>query len=210
MLNEMPRTTNSTVHTAHQGAIKNVAKCEFVLGVALLMIQCLGSGQLPHVQERLAELMMDTEVMKSLLRTGEADARVDRWGVMCPAMLPLEVSRTLFMSMYPRMVEILQLLGSSSFMIIPSEADLNSPLAQEIERYLATDTATAQERIQLFRLAWDTACSAFSGRQVLYERFFAGDPLSRSRFLNAIYPKDALIERVREFLRRDDNGSERI
>ena len=206
LLNEMPRTTNSTVHTAHQGAVKNVAKSEFLLGVALLMAQTLGSTQLPHVQARLAELMMHTEVMKALLRAGEADAQLDRWGVMCPSMVPLEVTRTLFMSTYPRMVEILQLLGSSSFMLIPSEADFQSPLSPEIERFLATDTAAARDRVKLFRLAWDIACSAFGGRQVLYERFFAGEPLSRARFLQSIYAKDPLVERVQAFLRQDDDS----
>jgi 4-hydroxyphenylacetate 3-monooxygenase len=98
------------------------------------------------------------------------------------------------------MVEILQLLGSSSFMIIPSEADFQTPLAPEITRYLATDTTTAPNRVKLFRLAWDIAGSAFGGRQELYERFFAGDPLSRAQFLNNIYPKAPVMERVRDFL----------
>jgi 4-hydroxyphenylacetate 3-monooxygenase len=104
------------------------------------------------------------------------------------------------------MVEILQLLGSSSFMIIPSEADFESPLAPDIEQYLATDTTTARDRVKLFRLAWDIAGSAFGGRQVLYERFFASDPLSRARALSAIYPKAEVMERVREFLREAERG----
>jgi 4-hydroxyphenylacetate 3-monooxygenase len=136
----------------------------------------------------------------------EADAQLDSWGVMCPAALPLEAIRTLFMSVYPRIVEILQLLGSSSFMLIPSEADFQGPLAPEIDRYLATDTTSARERIKLFRLAWDIACSAFGGRQELYERSFAGDPLSRAQFLYKLYPKEGLMERVREFLGRDDDA----
>ena len=65
--------------------------------------------------------------------------------------------RNLFMTAYPRMIEILQLLGSSSFMITPSKADLNGPLAGHIERYLATDTTSARDRVKLFRLAWDVA-----------------------------------------------------
>ena len=75
-----------------------------------------------------------------------------------------------FVCAYPEMVEILQLLGSSSFMMRPSEADFHTP-GPEIEQYLATDTATARERVKLFHLAWDIACSSFGGRQVLYERF---------------------------------------
>jgi 4-hydroxyphenylacetate 3-monooxygenase len=206
LVNDAAVATHSHIHTAHQGAAKNVAKSELVLGVALLMADTLGSTEVPHIQEKLAELMLHTEVMKASLRAAEADAQLDQWGVMCPNGLPLEVIRTLFMNVYPRMVEILQLLGSSSFMIIPSEADFRSPLKPEIERYLATDTASARQRVKLFRLAWDIACSAFGGRQVLYERFFAGDPLNRAQFLYNIYPKEAAMQRVREFLGRDEDA----
>jgi 4-hydroxyphenylacetate 3-monooxygenase len=104
------------------------------------------------------------------------------------------------------MVELLQLLGSSSFMIIPSEADFRGPLAPMIERYLATDTTPARDRVKLFRLAWDIACSSFGSRQVLYERFFASDPLTRARIMNAIYPKSDVIDRVRAFLGRADDA----
>jgi 4-hydroxyphenylacetate 3-monooxygenase len=164
------------------------------------MTKTLGNAHLPHSEERLGELMLYTELMKACMRAAEADAQVDEWGVMCPAPLPAESTRNLFMTAYPRMVEILQLLGSSSFMITPSEADFSGPLAPQIEQYLATDTATARDRVKLFRLAWDVAGSAFGSRQVLYERFFASDPLTRARALNAIYPKDEMMERVQEFL----------
>jgi 4-hydroxyphenylacetate 3-monooxygenase len=204
MINNTAHMTHSSRHSAHQGAAKNVAKCELVLGVALLMTETLGNAHLPHAEERLGELIMYTELMKACIRAAEADAALDEWGVMCPAALPIETTRNLFMTAYPRMVEILQLLGSSSFMITPSAADFRSPLASEIEAYLATDTATARDRVKLFHLAWDIACSSFGGRQVLYERFFASDPLTRARALNALYPKGEVVARVREFLGRDE------
>jgi 4-hydroxyphenylacetate 3-monooxygenase len=122
---------------------------------------------------------------------------------MCPAALPAESTRNLFMTAYPRMVEILQLLGSSSFMITPTEADFKGPLAPQIEQYLATDTSSARDRVKLFRLAWDVAGNAFGSRQVLYERFFASDPLTRARALGAIYPKDEMMDRVRDFLNEE-------
>jgi 4-hydroxyphenylacetate 3-monooxygenase len=206
MINATANTTHSTRHSAHQGAAKNVAKCELVLGVALLMTETLGNAHLPHSEERLGELIMYTELMKACMRAAEADAELDEWGVMCPAPMPIETTRNLFMTAYPRMVEILQLLGSSSFMITPSEADFRSPLAPAIEQYLATDTATARDRVKLFRLAWDIAGSAFGSRQVLYERFFASDPLTRARALLAQYPKEEVVGRVREFLAHDDAG----
>jgi 4-hydroxyphenylacetate 3-monooxygenase len=206
LVNGASMKTHASRHSAHQGAAKNLAKCEFVLGVALLMTQTLGNAQLPHSEERLGELMMYTELTRACIRAAEADAELDEWGVMCPAQMPAEITRNLFMTAYPRMVEILQLLGSSSFMIIPSEADFAGPLAPEIEQYLATDNSSAHDRVKLFRLAWDIACSSFGSRQVLYERFFASDPLTRARILNAVYPKEEIIERVLNFLGREDTA----
>jgi 4-hydroxyphenylacetate 3-monooxygenase len=204
-LNAAPHVTHSTAHSAHQGAAKNLAKCEFVLGLALMMTQALGNASLPHTEERIGELMLYAELMRSCMRAAEADAEIDQWGVMCPAVLPVESTRNLMMTCYPRMIEILQLLGSSSFLIQPSEADFDGPLAGDIEQYLATDAIEARERVKLFRLAWDVAGNAFGSRQVLYERFFASDPLTRARALAAIYPKDAVIGRVREFLGKSND-----
>src|SRR2546425_4215807 len=94
-----------------------------------------------------------------------------------------------------------------SFIIPRTKADFTSPLASDIEQYLATDTVGARDRVKLFRLAWDIAGSAFGSRQVLYERFFASDPLTRARILNTIYPKEEVTKRVLDFLARSDDTS---
>ncbi len=172
--------------------------------VALLMTQTLGNAHLPHTESYIGELMLTTELTRACMRAAEADAAIDQWGVMCPALLPVECTRNLFMTAYPRMIEILQLLGSSSFLLTPSEADFQGPMAPAIEQYLATDNTAAVDRVKLFRLAWDAAGSAFGSRQVLYERFFASDPLTRARAMAAIYPKGEMMERVLEFLGRSD------
>jgi len=85
---------------------------------------------------------------------------------MLPDRAPINVARNLFIKMYPRMAEIIQLLGSSSLMALPSERDFQSPMADALDAYLDTDTATARERVRLFRLAWAAACSAGSSGNV--------------------------------------------
>ena len=57
--------------------------------------------------------------------------------------------------------------------------------------------------MRLFRLAWDVASSAFGGRQVLYERFFGGDPTRNALLLYGTYNRDVAKQRVREFLDRE-------
>ena len=198
--NNMSRYTHQYLHSGHQVVTKNVVKVEFVLGLANLMQQTLGSGQQPQMLQMTAEIIENLETSKALLRAAEADADFDEWGVMCPAEMPLMIARHLFIRMYPRMGEILQLMGSSSLMALPTEADLKGPMADELAAYLDTDTATAEDRVRLFRLAWDTCCSAFGSRQILYERFFQGDAYRNVVLLNSLYDKEPATAFVREFL----------
>jgi 4-hydroxyphenylacetate 3-monooxygenase len=200
LCNNMSLHTRQFVHSGHQVVTKNVVKCEFILGLANLMVQTLGSGQQPHVLQMMAEVIENLEVTKACLRAAEADAQIDQWGVLCPSEFPLMIARQLFIRMYPRMAEILHLLGSSSLMALPTEADLTGPLAPEIKKYLETDTTGAEERVRIFRLAWDTCCSAFGSRQVLYERFFQGDRTRNVVILNQLYDKEPMTEWVREFI----------
>jgi 4-hydroxyphenylacetate 3-monooxygenase len=124
---------------------------------------------------------------------------------MSTATAPLQAGRALFgRTVYPRMVEIIQLLGTSSLMALPAEADFDTPLAPEVDQYLATDTANARDRAQLFHLAWDVSCSAFAGRQVLYERMFGGNPVRNAMTLFHTYNKEPFRQRVRKFLRSAD------
>lgn len=69
--------TGSIIHSGHQGTVKNLAKCEFVLGTALLMTQALGNGHLSHVEERIGELMLMTQLTRACLRAAEADAKME-------------------------------------------------------------------------------------------------------------------------------------
>jgi 4-hydroxyphenylacetate 3-monooxygenase len=204
LCNQLFAATNAVVHMMHQVVVKDVAKAEFLLGVACLIVDAIGSGEFPHVHEKIAECIINLELMKACLRAGEADAAIDRWGVMCPHRPPLDVARNVFPKMYPRMVEILQLLSSSGMMMIPPQLAFDSPIGEDIDRYLVVANLDARERVKLFRLAWDIACSAFGGRQVLYERFFFGDPVRMTSALYGVYDKGPLMERVRQFLAREE------
>jgi 4-hydroxyphenylacetate 3-monooxygenase len=169
--------TGAVVHMAHQVVVKNIAKSEFMLGLAALLVDTIAVESFQHIQEKLAEIWVGMETMKAMLRAAEADAALDEWGVMRPAWNPLDAARNLFPRLYPRMVEIIQQIGASGLVAMPTEQDLRGPLVEDIKRYLEAARADAFERIPLFRLAWDVALSAFGSRQVLYERFFFGDPV---------------------------------
>ncbi|HEV3109492.1 MAG TPA: 4-hydroxyphenylacetate 3-monooxygenase, oxygenase component [Candidatus Binataceae bacterium] len=194
--------TNAVVNMMHQVVVKNAAKAEFLLGLAAKIAEVSDAMTLPHVRDRLAEMIITAELMRSCLRAAEADAYEDKWGEFVPARPPLDVARNLFPRLYPRMVEIIQLNSSSSLMATPSEADFSSPLGPDLERYLATASALAHDRVALYRLAWDAVGSSFGGRQVLYERFFFGDPVRMASALVDATDLKPLVARVDEMLQR--------
>ncbi len=196
--------TGAVVNMMHQVVVKNVAKSEFLLGLAGRIAEASDAMSLQHVQERLAEMITTTETMRACLRAAEADAARDEWGEFLPARAPLDAARNLFPRLYPRLVEIIQLNSSSSLMATPSAQDFDSSIRADIERYFGAAKANSRDRVALYRLAWDVACSAFGGRQVLYERFFFGDPVRMAAALVASTDLKPLIERVNAFLARTD------
>ena len=94
LCNNLSTATNQYTQSGHQVVTKNVVKCEFILGLANLMVRTLGSGELPQAQQMVAEIIENLEVTRACLRAAEADAQIDRWGVMCPSPFPLMVART--------------------------------------------------------------------------------------------------------------------
>ncbi len=199
--------TGAVAQMAHQVVTKNVAKTEFVLGVASLIVDAIAIEPFQHVHEKMAEIIVDLEAMRAFLRTSEVEAQVNRWGIMQPAWPPLDAARNMYTRMYPRLVEILQQLGASGFMAIPAERDLGGPQADTIRRYYQAARADAVSRIKLFRLAWDIALSAFGSRQALYERYFFGDPVRMAGAMFNAYDRRPYMERVREFLERADRAA---
>jgi len=196
--------TGAVVHMTHQVVVKNIAKAEFMLGLAALLVDAIAVESFQHIQEKLSELWVGAESMKAFLRAAEADAAIDEWGVMRPAWNPLDAARNLFPRLYPRMVEIIQQIGASGLVAMPMEKDVVGPLREDIRHYYQAARAEAYDRIPLFRLAWDACLSAFGSRQVLYERFFFGDPVRMAGALVANHKRqiDEQAALVRQFVRQ--------
>ena len=145
--------------------------------------------------------MMMCETVRALLFSAEEQAHEDEWGNWIPLRGPLDTSRNLFPKMYPRMVEILQLLGSSSLMATPAEADFSNEIAEDVARYFQLANLESRDRVALFRLAHDVCVSGFGSRQALYERFFFGPPALMHSLYYDLYDKDPLIGRVNELIK---------
>ena len=185
---------------AHQVACGKLAKAEFMVGLMCLIAKATGRDKDLHTKGMIAEVMMMAETVRALRFSAEQQAEKDAFGNYVPLQSPLDTQRNLFPKFYPRMVEILQMLGSSSLMATPAEADFTGDLGDDVERYFQLANLGPKDRTALYRLAHDVAVSGFGNRQALYERFFFGPPHLMASAYFDLYSKDDKIGRIEALL----------
>lgn len=200
--------TGAMVHMTHQVVTRTTAKTEALLGLVAKMVDAISIGEFQHVQEKLAEVIMALEILRGLTRAAEADAEIDRWGLMSPAWAPLNTARNWYPRTYPELREIVWKLGASGIFGVPTEADVTGTARDDVERYLQCASLGGIERVRLFRLAWDWALSAFAGRQEAYEYFFFGDPVRMSGAYVRSHDLAPYSARIEQFLHRDAAGAD--
>jgi 4-hydroxyphenylacetate 3-monooxygenase len=180
----------------HQFTTKNLAKSEFMMGLGFAIAKSTNIDQHLHVQNMLAELIQFSEFNRACLRASEVDAAPNAQGVMTPAAMPLWTVRMMYAKMFHRSCEIIQTLGASGLVAVPSYAETSSAAWPDVETYFQAANLDSRARIKLFRLAFDAAVSSFSGRQQLYERYYSGDPVRLAGMLYQLYDRDSHMARI--------------
>ncbi|HET7627256.1 MAG TPA: 4-hydroxyphenylacetate 3-monooxygenase, oxygenase component [Bacillales bacterium] len=192
--------TSFTEHAAHQAAYRQIAKTEFLLGLLQMVIDTINVSEFGHIQEKTAEVIVALEAMKGLLLAEETNARPNEWGVVTPDKRPLLALMNYYPRIYPRISEILQTIGASGLIMLPTEADFQSDRRNDLEQYMQAANATAVDRVKTFRLAWDACMSSFGTRQTQYEKYFFGDPVRLAGRLYNEYDRKTLTDHVLKFL----------
>ena len=166
-------------HTAHQTNVRALVKMQLVTGLCIAIAKAIKADQFLHVQQMLGELVCDVEFIKSGLVRSEAEAEETAVGTVRPALAPLQALRSYLPTAYPKAISYLQTIGAGGFMLMPSAAEFGVPaLVDDMNTYYAGAAGMAsQDRVRLFKLAWDLAGEAFGQRLVQYERYYAGDPV---------------------------------
>jgi len=166
------------------------------------IVDTINIGDYQHVQQKVVDIIVALETMKALLVKSEIEATRDTFGFIRPDHPTLQVAIHVFPKVYPTFTEIIQLLGASGLMSIPSEKAFVADDG-DLEHYLQSFKDGGKERVKKFRLAWDLTMSSFGTRQTLYERFFFGDPVRLASVLYQTYNREQYIGRVEKFLKDD-------
>ncbi len=158
----------------HQSMIRAWTKLEFAWGLATCMAEAIGAID-PVTQQMLGEIWSYAELTKAAVHYGEEGAYEYGNGAWFLDHKPLDALRATLPFWFPRVNEIIRLIGSHNVLCTPTSAQFADPtLRPLIDKYLrgAGDT-TAEDRARIFRLGWDFAGTALASRNEQYERFYA-------------------------------------
>lgn len=187
----------------HQTMIRAWVKLDFAWALGRRMAEAINATD-PGTQQMLGEIWCFAEFARSSIATAEAEA-LEYTGeqgnsLWTPSLGPLYALRCMLPSWFPRVNEILRLIGSHFMLAAPQASQFDDPeLRPLIDAYLGgAGNIDAEKRARLFRLGWDFAGSALATRNDQYERFYLA---SGARNLQSV-PRiadparaDALVDR---------------
>ncbi|MFD3702084.1 4-hydroxyphenylacetate 3-hydroxylase family protein [Nocardia sp. NPDC058658] len=186
-----------------QAQIRFATKLEFIAGVARRVTQVNGVDKIPSVQEKLGELAALVSSVESAVLAAEYTAEPDSAGQWIPGKRALYGSMGLQSEIYPRVLAILRDLVGGGVLQLPSSVeDLTSPLTSgDLAHYVQSPGVPSEERIKLFKLAWDIIGSEFAGRHQQYELFYAGAPfVVKGAYTYRNYGYEQALAKVEQFL----------
>lgn len=188
--NSMYIDSNLRQHTGHQTGVRGLTKMEFITGLAMKLSQTVRIDQYQHVQQKLGEAIAATEICRGLVLAAETQYETDEDGFVRPNLNSLQTLRMHLSASYPKLAELLQTLGAGGYLMMPSAEDFESPIAGDIHKYLqGAGGLPAEDRVRLYKLAWDLCGDGFGQRTLQYERYYAGDPVRLYAANYAAYDK---------------------
>ncbi len=185
-----------------QAQIRLSVKMKFIIGLARKIAAATQSDTFPGVQEKLGELASLAAIVEGMVLAAEASCSIDKHGVARPNPRFLYGAMGLQSELYPRAIQILRELAGGGVVQVPSSVqDLLAPETQaDLRKYIRAAGMTAEDRIKLFKLAWDIVGTEFGGRHQQYEMFYAGAPHVAKGYAYRNYGYDEAVERVNAFL----------
>ncbi|MGI8423825.1 MAG: 4-hydroxyphenylacetate 3-hydroxylase family protein [Chloroflexota bacterium] len=165
--------TSWSPNITHQTTIRAHTKLEFAHALASRLAEALNDTR-PATTQMLGELWSYAEFARAAILAAEVGARDYGDGAWFPDGRPLTALRATLPQWFPRVNEIIQLIGSHNLLAVASSGMLaDAGLRPLIDQYLrGAGEVGAEERSRLFRLAWDFCGSALANRVELYERFY--------------------------------------
>jgi 4-hydroxybutyryl-CoA dehydratase/vinylacetyl-CoA-Delta-isomerase len=135
------------------GCAYRIPMSEQFLGVAQAIAEYNGVADAPQVKEKITELVMYLEVLRSLSRAACLDY-VDHSGIAVPNPVSTNIAKFHFADEYHKVVKIVQDLAGGLLVTAPTYKDFQLPeLQPDIQKYLEAKAGIPTEtRLRMFDL----------------------------------------------------------
>lgn len=159
-----------------QAQIRFVTKLQFIAGLVKRMTNTTGTFNIPAVQTLLGELTAQVSIFEGLLIAAEATAQPNKHGIYVPNPRFLYSAMAMQPKLHNQVLEIARELAGGGLLQVPSSYKdfLSDETAADVKRYMQSPGVAAEQKVQLYKLAWDIIGSEFAGRHQQYERFYGG------------------------------------
>ena len=159
----------------YQSQVRVMVKLRFLVGLARRIADANDLTRIPQVVETLGRLAAQAGMIEGLVNGMEAAGRyVGPYYI--PDRHPLYTAQVMAQELYPQLMNTLRDLAGGSPIMLPSSArDFDNPeIADYIDRSQSAVGPETEERVKLFKLAWDAIGSEFASRHIQFELFYAG------------------------------------
>jgi 4-hydroxybutyryl-CoA dehydratase/vinylacetyl-CoA-Delta-isomerase len=135
------------------GCAYRIPMSEQLLGVAQAIAEYNGVAKAPHVREKITELVIYLETLRSLSHAACLDY-VTHGGIAVPNPVYTNIAKYHFANEYHKVVKIVQDLAGGLLVTAPSYRDYQLPeLHDDIEKYLGASASYSTEtRLRMFDL----------------------------------------------------------
>lgn len=194
--NNMP--FDVTGGTMVQMVSRLLSALELLCGVATRIADAVGIGGFLHLQEKLGSMLGQLEQVKTAYWAANAMASGLPNGAWVPYMPGLLSAQRQGGALHQQFVEVIHTMAGGGFFYAPNEKDFENPeLRTYIDKYVrGRPGVTAEDRVKLFKLAWDLTGDAFGQRLRQYVKFYSGDPVRNHAAAYLAYDKQPLFDLV--------------
>ncbi len=174
-------------------------KAEIFVGCGQIILDVLGTGQIPAVQAMLGELIEYSQTLRAFVFAAEANARPTETGIMAPDAPLLTAGRLHSIKYYPTIVHTLQeMCGQGLVMRFGEEAFDNPEIGHHLAELLPGRGVTGLQKEHIMNFIWDLTSSSLAGRVALFENVNSSPaPRLRERLFNE-FRRDELVRRVKK------------
>jgi aromatic ring hydroxylase len=163
------------------------------------MAESINSLQATQAQ-MLGEIWTFAEFARACVQAAEDNAFEHGNGVWFPQGAPLVALRASLPFWFPRVNEIIRLIGSHNLLAAPTTGQFADPaLRPLIDQFMrGANGVDAQTRARIFRLAWDFTGSALASRVEQYERFYLASGARNQQLAHVLSDRvraDRLVDR---------------